>query len=507
MSRLSRRDFLKLASALPGALALARLLPNRSWPASGQAPSRPNILIFVFDAMSARNLSVYGYPRKTTPNIERFAQRATVYNAHSSAGSFTVPGTASLLTGLYPWTHRAINDAGLIARNLLDRNIFRLVGEQYHRLAFAQNLWPVYFFDQFQKDIDEILPAGSFSQLDFVFGERFKNDPLNAQRVLDDFFFSQGTAPKSLVFSLAERISLHRAVAHTNQGGYPNGLPQNHQYPLYFRLPAVFDGLMSTVESLGSASLAYFHLYPPHDPYNPSKKYFRTFDDGWSPVDKPMHPLGDHWSHKDLYRFRRAYDEYLATLDEEFGRMLDFLESHGVFETSYVVVTSDHGELFERGERGHVSPLLYEAGIRVPLIISSPGQKSRQDVNSPTSSVDVAPTLAHLAGNPLPDWREGELLPLLGGQELPERSIFTLYALKNPAFAKLSRISLAMRKGSYKMLFYRGYYHSGDKFELYDLQNDPEELHDLYSTGSAIAKSLQEEVLAKLEAVNAPYKS
>ena len=506
MSKLSRRDFLKLTSALSGALALSKITPKFSFPNSASNASRPNILIFVFDAMSAKNLSVYGYHRKTSPNFERFAQRATVYNAHYSAGSFTVPGTASLLTGLYPWTHRAINDAGLIARNLVDRNIFRLVGEQYTRLAFAQNLWPNYFFGQFQKDIDRILPSGSFSQVDYTFGEKFDKDILTSQRVFDDFFFSQGTPPKSLIFSLLERILLHRTLAHTNQGGYPNGLPQNHQYPIYFRLPNVFDGLMSTIKGLDPASLAYFHLYPPHDPYNPSKKFFRTFDDGWNPVDKPVHPLGDHWSHKAMYNYRRAYDEYIATVDEEFGRLLDFFESNGVFETSYVVVTSDHGEILERGERGHVSPLLYEEGIRVPLMISSPGQKSRQDVYSPTISLDVAPTLAGLAGNPIPDWREGELLPLMGGQELPDRSIFTVYALKNPAFAKLSRLSIAMRKGDYKLIFYRGYYPQ-DKFELYDLQNDPEELKDLYTSATSIAKTLQEELLAKLETVNTPYKS
>jgi len=507
MSKISRRDFLKLTSALSGALALSKLPSNLSLLKSGESPSRPNILIFVFDAMSAKNLSLYGYKRNTTPNFERFAKRATVYNAHYSAGSFTPPGTASLLTGLYPWTHRAINDAGLIARNLIDRNIFRLVGDQYHRLAFSQNLWPNYFFAQFQKDIDEILPAGSFSQVDYVFGEKFNKDLLTTQRAFDDFLFSQGSPPKSLVFSLIERISLHRTLAHTNQGGYPNGLPTLNNYPIYFRLPDVFDGLMSTIENLKPASLAYLHLWPPHDPYNPSKQFYRTFDDGWSPIEKPVHPLGDHWSPKSMYNFRRAYDEYIASLDYEFGRLLDFLESKGVFETSYVVITSDHGEILERGERGHVSPLLYEEGIQVPLMISSPGQKSRQDIYSPTISVDIAPTLAHLAGNTIPDWREGELLPLLGGQELSERSIFTLYALRDSAFEKLTKISIAMRKGDHKMIFYRGYYPDGDKFELYDLPNDPEELNDLYSNNSSIAKALQEELLAKLEAVNAPYKS
>jgi arylsulfatase A-like enzyme len=506
MPRLSRRDFLKLASMASGALAVSRLFP-RSFLKPSQNASSPGILIFVFDAMSAKNLSVYGYHRNTSPNLARFAERATVYNAHYSAGSFTTPGTASLLTGLYPWTHRAINDAGLIARNLVDRNIFRLAGKSYYRMAFSQNLWPNYFFGQFQRDIDEVLPAGSFSEVDFTFGEKLNKDLLNTQRAFDDFMFRRGNSPKSLVFGLLERIFLSRTIAQTNQGGYPNGLPQNHGYPIYFRLPNLMNGLMTTIENLKPASLAYFHLYPPHEPYNASTKFFHTFDDGWAPIQKPIHPLGDRWSPKEMYKFRRAYDEYIATLDHEFGRMLRFLESKGFLDTNYVIITSDHGEMLERGEKGHVSPLLYEAGIRVPLIISSPGQTTRKDVYSPTNSVDVAPTLAHLTGNPIPDWREGEILPLMGGQDLSDRSIFTLYALKDKAFVKLSHISMMMRKNNYKLIFYRGYYPQGDHFELYDLQNDPEELNDLYSDTLPIARAMREEILAKLETVNAPYPS
>ena len=81
MSGFSRRDFLKLSSVLSGAWAVSRLSPL-SLPSAGSPGSLPNILIIVFDAMSAKNLSLYGYHRKTTPNLERFAQRATVYNQH-----------------------------------------------------------------------------------------------------------------------------------------------------------------------------------------------------------------------------------------------------------------------------------------------------------------------------------------------------------------------------------------------------------------------------------------
>ena len=149
MTKFSRRDFLKLTSVLSGTLALSNLAPKLSLSGSGL----PNVLIFVFDAMSARNLSLYGYPRKTTPNFERFAQRATVFNAHYSAGSFTTPGTASLLTGMYPWTHRALNESGLIAWNIANQNLFRAIGKKYYRLAYSQNMWPNYFFGQFQEDI------------------------------------------------------------------------------------------------------------------------------------------------------------------------------------------------------------------------------------------------------------------------------------------------------------------------------------------------------------------
>ncbi|MBK9781637.1 MAG: sulfatase-like hydrolase/transferase [Anaerolineales bacterium] len=70
--------------------------------------NKKNVLIIVFDAMSAYNLSLYGYDRETTPNLARLSKRATVFHNHFAGGNFTTPGTASILTGSLPWTHRAI---------------------------------------------------------------------------------------------------------------------------------------------------------------------------------------------------------------------------------------------------------------------------------------------------------------------------------------------------------------------------------------------------------------
>jgi hypothetical protein len=192
MSGLTRRDFLKLGSILSGAAALSRLAPGVSTAGPASLSATPNILVFVFDAMSAKNLSVYGYRRKTTPNLERFAQRATVYNQHYSAANFTTPGTASLLTGLYPWTHRAFNYSGLIARTITDHNVFRALGKQYYRLAFSQNMWANYFFGQFRGDIEKILSPAAFSLVNHIIGDKLPRDLDIGHRVLDEFLFQGG---------------------------------------------------------------------------------------------------------------------------------------------------------------------------------------------------------------------------------------------------------------------------------------------------------------------------
>ena len=136
MSRLNRRSFLKLAGAATSTVLLPRFISNFK-----QDASLPNIIILLFDAMSARNLSVYGYPRPTSTNLERFAERSTLYHSHSAGGNYTIPGTASLLTGTYPWTHRAINYGGQVKPSMVENNIFHALGKEYHRLAFGQNVW------------------------------------------------------------------------------------------------------------------------------------------------------------------------------------------------------------------------------------------------------------------------------------------------------------------------------------------------------------------------------
>ena len=504
MTHLSRRDFLNLTAAFSSALAVSRVRSKIPFGRLGRSVPPPSILILVFDAMSASNLSLYGYRRRTTPNLERFAQHANVYNAHYSAGSFTTPGTASLLTGLYPWTHRAINESGLIARDLATQNLFRVLGTQYHRLAFSQNIWCTYLFGQFQPDIDKILPPASFSAVDQIVGDISGRDLAASHRALDDFLFQDGAPPAALVFGLAKRILLRRATARSPAGDYPRGLPRTGDYPIFFRLKDVFDGLIATVGQLQAPSLAYLHIWPPHAPYRPSKEFETRFQDGWRTKEKPDHVLGDHSTPRHMNERRQNYDEYVADVDAEFGRLLDLLEARGVMDKSYVVVTSDHGEFFERGVEGHVTPLLYDPVVRVPLLISAPGQERPLSIDTPTVGVDLVPTLASVVGADVPAWSEGQLLPGLGGTEDAERRIFMMDAKENPAFAPLRKGSFATRTQQHKLIYYRGFeqYGGEDRFELYDMIADPEEMNDLYPQDTSIGRALRDELLAEIEQAN-----
>ncbi len=497
MTSFSRRDFLKLAAlALPAAALsqpIGKLITGR-----GADSSRPNIIVLVFDTMTARNLSVYGYPRKTSPNLERFAERAIVYHDYNSAGNFTVPGTASLLTGMYPWTHRAINHSGLVSREVEDRNIFNLLGDEYHRTGFAQTGWASFILAQFKRNIDTYLPPAEFSLLSHLVGDSFPDTHL-AKRALDDFVFKMERSPSSLVFGSMERTILYEQAKRIPSRDFPRGIPKTGAYPVYFTLADVFAGLTKYIAERKSPYFSYIHLFPPHAPYAPLRQHYGMFrGDNWFPPLKPQHKLSDKQEDRKVYVGRMSYDEYLATVDFEFGKFMDALEARGILDNAYLIVTSDHGELFERGDKGHDTPLLYDPVIHSPLLISAPGQKTRQDIYAPTNSVDLLPTLLQLAGKPIPDWCEGEILPGLGGEENYERATFSVEAKINPVFAPLTILTVSMRKGKYKMLYFKGY-GLEDWFELYDLENDLEEMNDLFKSEKALAAQLKDELLERLK--------
>ena len=505
MAKINRRDILKLSLAVPAAAGIAHLgsLPFVKRSSADDKPA--NIIIFVFDTMSAKNLSLYGYPRSTTPNFEKFAGRANVYHAHHAGGNFTVPGTASILTGMYPWTHRAINHSGFISRNMTDRNIFRLAGRDYHRFAYSQNLWAVHLLSQFQGDIDKMLSPTAFSSTHQVIGENFPRDLQAAYLSLDEFLFWEDNPPGSLIFGIPERAWLGYKSVHVEDDNfdYPSGMPNTTLLPIYFRLDEVFDGVRDALRSLPSPYLAYIHLWGVHLPYRPHERFYNAFQSDWQPEEKPRHAIGGRISYPEQLKRLKRYDEYIATIDYEFGRLIDELERDGTLDDSYVFVTADHGESFERGIQGHTTPTLFEPLLHIPMIVSSPGQTERLDVHSPTSSVDLVASIADISGQAVPEWCEGQPLPGLVGNKNIDRSIFAVEAKATTPNSPMLKASTAMLMDHYKLVHYLG--EDYNLFELYDLENDPEELNNIFESAPEIAGPMQAELLHRFNLANEPY--
>lgn len=506
--RINRREFLKLA-ALGAAAPYVRRFSSLPQAPSRQAQTPPNIILLLFDALSAKNLSLYGYPRRTTPNLERLASRALVYHRHYSAGNFTTPSTASLFTSVYPWTHRAFSLSGLVAQDIVPNNLFSLLAQTYHQAVFTQNLYADMLLYQFETHLDRHQALDSFAVSGrTLYNHLYPRDAIAGMKSHDLFLFKREAAHGSLLLSLLNDLEMRYswlAASGELSTTYPQGLPRLANTDVYFSFDQLTSGVQEFITSLPEPFFTYIHLIPPHAPYQPSSAFNGKFQDGWQPEARKRHPLAPRLPQARMDEQRRVYDEYIANLDHELGRLLDHLESSGLLERSVFILTSDHGEAFERGVIGHSTPLVLEAGINIPLVVALPGRTQRTDVHSLTSTVDLLPSLVSLAGQTPPGWSEGQLLPGLVSSPVQDRSVFVVEAKRNPAFKPLTKATAGMLEGDFKLVHYRGYRYGRDEYEFYDLKNDPGEANDLYATHPH-ARQMQSELNRIMLAADQPYR-
>jgi hypothetical protein len=284
---------------------------------------------------------------------------------------------------------------------------------------------------------------------------------------------------------------------------YAGGMPTASGEIFLFK--DIEDGAIELLGRITNPGLMYLHFYPPHEPYSPKREFVGKFKkDGWKPKYKEQHLLAEEGYGFDTeVEYHRHYDEYLLSWDDEFGRVFDYLRDSGLLDNSYIIITSDHGEMFERGEMGHITPLIYDPLINIPLIISRPGQMQREDVYVNTSSVDILPTVSHMAGGSTPPWAEGRLLPGFGGTVDLSRGIFAMDAKKNSSFSRLEKYSVCLTRDRYRLTQYM--YPTYTSFEFYDLDTDSEEMEDLYPLHPSVAVDMQNELMDKIADVNRPY--
>jgi arylsulfatase A-like enzyme len=504
---IDRREFLKLA----GWLSLGLAIPPLALQPTSTSPEldKKNILIIVFDAFSANNIPLYGYARETTPNLTKLAKQAIVYHNHFAGSNFTTPGTASLFTGTLPWTHRALNHDSTVIGDFVDKNIFQaLTG--YDRIAYSHNPSVNTLISQFSKHIENFIPLERlFLASDGLINRLFKRDEdiatLSWARAIkrkDD-----GYAYSLFLSNLYEKYKDSQIKKYVAE--FPHGLP-HISVDNYYLLEDAVIWLKEHLPSVPKPFFGYFHLLPPHSPYYTRREFCGRFSkDGYRPLKKPEHLFSEHIPQYKLLDQRTKYDEYILYVDEQFGRLHKELEQSGLLENTWLILTSDHGEMFERGIAGHTTAVMSQPLVHIPLLIFEPGRKTRADVYTPTSAVDILPTLLKLTNKDIPEWCEGTVLPPFAPDKPdPSRNLFSVQARHNDPSSALRLASVMLVKGKYKLVYFFGYNElgkQGELVELYDVENDPEELKNLYPEQKALVAELLYETKAKIAEVNKPF--
>lgn len=503
----TRRDFLKLTGALPVGFVTSQLLRKAGLNPLYQQGQKKNILVIVFDAFSAYNIPFYGYQRETTPNISKLAQRAIVYHNHYAGGNFTTPGTASLLTGVLPWTHRAFNPGGIVSDSFVSQNIFSAFPNHY-RIAYTHNGWANILLEQFGEHITELIQREDLllSSPDTLIPSMFKNDEdiatvswIRAMKKKEE-----GHAYSLFLSQWFEQLEENRIK--NLKPIYPRGLPSSAGSD--FLLETSVDRIMERLKAIEQPFLGYFHFLPPHDPYHTHHDFYNYFlDDKYTPIEKPIDIFAKRVFHN-LPQKRREYDEFILYCDREFARLYSFLESSGLLEDTWLILTSDHGELNERGISGHSTDALYQPVVRIPLLIFEPDRETGVNIYQNTSAIDVLPTLTRLTGQEQPNWAEGGILPPFASDgNVQKRNIYVIRANDNAKYEPFTVASTMLVRDDYKLLYYFGYKEiPGDGLvKLFDVRSDPEEMNNLYASKKGTADELLNELKKKLSEVNEPY--
>jgi arylsulfatase A-like enzyme/Tfp pilus assembly protein PilF len=438
------------ASSLYEARNDALQLAVAGLPRATARPGMPNVLLVVIDTLRADHVGAYGYEYPTTPNMDRLADRSVVFETAISQAPWTAPAIASLFTGLYPSVHGL--DGGIhwgegatSAGGTLPFAVQKTLPPGHQTLA-------------------EVFRAAGYTTAGFV-----SNLYVNAI-----FGFGQGFDH----FDDTHEDYLLDAGETKRRADVTNG--------------HVFEWLQSGIEE---PFFLVVHYNDPHWPYEPPPPYGQSFFEDYAGTLTPTttreivvthRDVPPPISSQDLAYIIGLYDGEIQYMDAHLGRLLEALEELPSRRELVTVLTADHGEEFlDHGAFNH-GYTLYEEQTSVPLLFSAPSRIQPHRVPQQVRLIDVAPTLAEMAGIDIKDehFQGQSLVPLMTGTDLQALDAFS-------EATNVGGQSAIRSTGSLKLI------HSlmNPEWLLFDLETDPGENRDL----SVRQTAKVEQLFARLE--------
>lgn len=484
-------------------------------------PSRPNILLIMTDDHAYQGVSAYGHNLMHTPNIDRIANEGIRLDRAFVANSISGPSRACILTGKYSHINGFTDNSRTFDG---DQPTFpKILREQGYQTAMIGK-WHLnsapqgfdtysiligqgeYYSPQFYENGDTIVEPGYVTDiitdkaLDFIdnadsgrpwamlyYHKAPHRNWMPAQRHLNLYADSVFAEPVNLLDDYSDRgtaaASQEMMIARHMWPEWDLKLMSPDQLSRDITLARSDDANKDDVSRANDHKASMIHY---------QEMYNRMTDDEKAAWNRAYAPRIAEWdSIKTLpeetvtrWKYQQYMKDYAAVIravDENVGRVIAHLDSIGQLDNTIIVYTSDQG--FFLGEHGWFDKrFMYEECQRTPMVIRYPALiRPGSSSDALVMNLDLAPTFIELAGGQIPADIQGlSLQPLLeAGGKAPEgwRDAVYYHYYEYPSWHSVKR-HYGIRTDRYKLIHF---YNDIDEWELYDLETDPHEMHNLYS--------------------------
>ncbi len=434
-----------------------------------------NLIFFQSDNHNRAVTGCYGHAYVKTPNLDRIAASGVRFAHAYSTSALCCPARAAIATGRYPhqtgfWDNAIAYDGSVPSWH-------HRLRDQGHTVVAVGKL-------HFRSEKDDNGYTEEIEPLHLHDGKGAIKNLLrgyDAEPAKDDGSFWQ--------------LYMHRS-----------GVGATHYQDYDRRITAQsIAWLKRHAHDSGKPWVLYVSYISPHPPFTVPKRLYDLYPEkdmplpaGFKRGERSEHPATQHLRHMDgmrdftdeaaLRRVAAGYFGLITHMDEQVGEVMQAAEALGLLAHTRIAYTSDHGELFgAQGLFGKKS--LYEASVGVPLLLSGPGVARNTVSRQMVSHADLFPTLVEGAGAALTD-ADAELLgvslwPAANGHHATRTAFAEYHAQGSKAAAFM------LRDGAMKLI-----YHVGMPAQLFNLQRDPHELHDLAAVEPVIAQALEKKLQA-----------
>ena len=471
--------------------------------------TRPNILFLFSDDHALKAISAYGGPLKEvapTPHIDRIAKEGALFRNSFCANSICGPSRASILTGKHSHKNGFLRNSRTpfdqsqwtVAKALQATGYATAVVGKWHLKSH-----PVGF------DFWEILPGqGSYYNPAFIqmSGETVRYEgyatDITTDKAID---WLEQRDPDKPFFLMCQHKAPHRTFspALRHLGAF-DGIEIPEPETLFddyadrsallaaneMELDRHFDWAYDVKlrkDEMGDIPLPGPNRYGTPEYNRMTEAQKEVWDAHFAPKNQAF--LADFsagkLSHEDLVRwkYQRYIKNYLATVkavDESVGRMLQYLEDHGLAENTVVIYSSDQG--FFLGEHGwYDKRWMFEESFQMPFVVRWPGViEPGARPEALIQNIDYAPTFLEIAGEPVPAEIQGEsLVPILKGESVEDWRTSVYYAYYELGEHRVPQ-HFGVRTHRHKLI----YFPETDEWNLFDLVNDPQEMKSVHEDPS-----------------------